>query len=56
MSKDFITTISGLLAAIGMAMGNYAQQNPDLSGVGFYIGMAGAVAMVVWGYFTNKAD
>lgn len=56
MSKDVITTISGLVAAIGMAMSQYAQQNPDLDGIGFYIGMAGAVAMVVWAYFTNKPE
>ncbi len=56
MSKDLITTIAGVVAAVATAMGAYAQQNPDVAGVAFYVGMAGAAGMAVWAFFTNKPE
>ena len=57
MSKDMLTTIAGLMAAIGTGMGTYVHEHPDMDGGwGWYIGMGSAVAMVIWAYFTNKKD
>lgn len=58
MSKDMWTSIAGVVAAVGTAVGTYVHANPDIeaSGIGWYVGMGSAVAMAIWAYFTNKKD
>ena len=56
MNKDLVTTVSGLLAAISLAMQQYVNAHPeaDAGGWMWYLGMAGAVGLGIWAYFTNK--
>jgi len=54
MNTDTVTTTSGVLAAVSLAMSQYAQTNPEISGISWYLGLIGAVGLAVWAYFTNK--
>lgn len=54
MSKDFLTTIFGMIAAAAYAGKEYIVTNGDISGGQFWLGVGGAVAMALWAYHTNK--
>ena len=56
MTKDKLTTIAGLIVAVGTAVQAYLAA-PEVAPFGspqFWIGMGMAVAIVAWGYWTNK--
>lgn len=59
MTTDKLTTVLGLLQAMGVAVGDYlvhAQSTGEVNWTAptFYIGLAVAVLMALKAYYTNK--
>ena len=57
ISKDLLTTIIGGVLAAGLAAKEYIASNSlvDL-GLNFWVGIAGAVGVAVFGYWSKKGE
>ena len=56
MNSDTLTSVFGFMAAIGVAAQGYlsAPQGAPFGSAQFWVGMATAVGVACWGYWTNK--
>ena len=54
MSKDFLTTIFGVLGGVAIAGKDYIDSSGDITGWGFIFGLGSAIAVALLGYYSNK--
>lgn len=56
MSKDRITTILGMLVGGLLAAKSYIETSGDMSGVQLWMGLAMAVGVALWGYYSKDRE